>query len=228
MFTFLIYLDCPKAYHRPDHTIRIVEYHRKKYITPAPNIFTGTRTQGSFRVCKLCSSIPPTETNKIVFGSVLLSCLVTELQKTFSPGLEPSIDFRDYSLCSVISLNEQLWSWRRSSLLLNFRAKETTHTGTRTEDKFGVMTFLKFLPGFKVQACQFWCKLFVRSRAISDHTYTYPQCIPMMMVFALYRILCRRRDDRRCDTRRRVTSVEPHGVSWVGLGKERLFWVRSV
>jgi hypothetical protein len=29
MLIFLIDLNCPKAYHRPDHSIRIVEYHRK-------------------------------------------------------------------------------------------------------------------------------------------------------------------------------------------------------
>jgi hypothetical protein len=34
MLTFLIYLSCPKAYHRPDHLIWIVEYHRKKWLYP--------------------------------------------------------------------------------------------------------------------------------------------------------------------------------------------------
>jgi hypothetical protein len=31
MLTFLINLSCPKAYHGPGHSIRIVEYHRKNY-----------------------------------------------------------------------------------------------------------------------------------------------------------------------------------------------------
>jgi hypothetical protein len=29
--TFLVSLYCPEAYHRPDHSICIVEYHRKNY-----------------------------------------------------------------------------------------------------------------------------------------------------------------------------------------------------
>jgi hypothetical protein len=31
---------------------------------------------------------------------------------------------------------KQLWSWRRSSIVLSFRATETTLTGTRTQDTF--------------------------------------------------------------------------------------------
>jgi hypothetical protein len=33
MRTFLINLACPKGYHRPDHSIHIVEYHRKHSLT---------------------------------------------------------------------------------------------------------------------------------------------------------------------------------------------------
>jgi hypothetical protein len=39
---------CPKAYRRPDHSMCIVEYHRK--IIHKPTI-TNIRTRGSFRVC---------------------------------------------------------------------------------------------------------------------------------------------------------------------------------
>jgi hypothetical protein len=31
MLTFFTNLYCPKGYHSPDHSIRIVEYHRKNY-----------------------------------------------------------------------------------------------------------------------------------------------------------------------------------------------------
>jgi hypothetical protein len=34
MFTCIIDLYCPKAYHRPGHSIRIVEYHKKDYYYP--------------------------------------------------------------------------------------------------------------------------------------------------------------------------------------------------
>jgi hypothetical protein len=107
MLTFHINHCCPKAYHRPDHSIRIVEYDREKIVMRKLNIFTGTRTRDSFRVCNLCSCNLPAETNNFVLGSLLLSCLITELQKPSSPGLDPRTDFRVYGLCPVISSLKQ-------------------------------------------------------------------------------------------------------------------------
>jgi hypothetical protein len=37
MLTFRISLYCPKAYHKPDHSIRLVEYHRKKLLFLNPS-----------------------------------------------------------------------------------------------------------------------------------------------------------------------------------------------
>jgi hypothetical protein len=37
MLTFLNNLYCPKVYHKPDHSIRIVEYHRKKLSSLNPS-----------------------------------------------------------------------------------------------------------------------------------------------------------------------------------------------
>jgi hypothetical protein len=34
MLTFLINFYCPKAYHRPDHSISFVEYHKKLFLNP--------------------------------------------------------------------------------------------------------------------------------------------------------------------------------------------------
>jgi hypothetical protein len=96
---FLLDLYCLKAYHRPDHSIRIVECHRKIIIIiPKPNIFVDTRIQDSFRVCDSGSSNHIAETNNFVLCTVL-SCLVSELLKSSSSGLEPRTVVRDCRLC---------------------------------------------------------------------------------------------------------------------------------
>jgi hypothetical protein len=115
MLTFLINRYCPKAFHRPNHLIRIVEYQRK--IIPKSNIFTETRTQDSFRVRGLgfCNLLG--ETNNFVLCAVLLSCLVYKLQKPSSPRLAPRTVFgfvtlvpekflavtNNFVLCAVLS-----------------------------------------------------------------------------------------------------------------------------
>jgi hypothetical protein len=72
-----------------------------------PNILTGTRTQGCFRVCGPLSYNLFAETNNFGPASVLLSCLASELQKPPSPVLELSVRrskisvwFREISLPS--------------------------------------------------------------------------------------------------------------------------------
>jgi hypothetical protein len=52
------------------------------------NIFTETRNQYSFQICDLSSCNLLAETNNFVLCPVLLSCLVSELQKLSSPRLE--------------------------------------------------------------------------------------------------------------------------------------------
>jgi hypothetical protein len=91
MLTFLINLYCPKPYHRPAHSIRIVL---------KPVIFTETRTQNTCWVCDLSSCNLLTETNNSVLCAVLISCLISELQKNFSSGFEPRTVFRGCGLCS--------------------------------------------------------------------------------------------------------------------------------
>jgi hypothetical protein len=89
VFSFLTNLYCPKVYHEPNHSIRIVEYHRKIIIIiiiPKPNIFNETRIQGIFRVCDPSSCNLLAETNNFVLCVVFLLCLVSELQKP--PSLE--------------------------------------------------------------------------------------------------------------------------------------------
>jgi hypothetical protein len=86
--TYLISRYCPKAYHRPDHPTRIVEYHINYYYycyyyynIPKPNIFTETRT------------------HNFGLGAAFLSCLVSELQKPSSPGIEPGTVFWSCGVC---------------------------------------------------------------------------------------------------------------------------------
>jgi hypothetical protein len=53
-------------------------------------------------------------------------------------------------LLSCARRNKQLCSWRHSPIVLCFLATETTLTGTRKSSHvFRVLTFLKYLPGFK-------------------------------------------------------------------------------
>jgi hypothetical protein len=108
------------------------------------------------------------ETKNFGLGSVLLSFLGFEPQKPFSPGLEPRTDVRVCNLGTLICLPKQLWFWRRSSIVLSFRARGTALSGTRTQD-----TCPAFWPScvlFLVSAnkhTKFGANLFIRSRAIS-------------------------------------------------------------
>jgi hypothetical protein len=168
MLTFLIFvinLHCPKAYYRPDHSIRIVEYHRKKiFLNPTFSLEPKPRTV--FEFVTFAPVISPR--NNFVLGSVLLSCLVTELQKPPSLGLE-------------LRTLPEFWPFWNLFLV-------SRHELSKFDENW-----------------------FIRSRVISEHTHTPPQCISMM-AYPLYGILCRRYD-RRHDAGRRVASVVLCGVS---------------
>jgi hypothetical protein len=66
---------------------------------PTENILIKTRTQDSFRRYGLCSCNILAEINNFGLGAVILSCLVSELQKTSSPGIEPRTVFQGFDLC---------------------------------------------------------------------------------------------------------------------------------
>jgi hypothetical protein len=68
--------------------------------------------------------------------------------------------------------NKQLWSWRRSSAMLSFRATRTTFTGNRTLDNFPEFwpSCILFLVSREKHA-KFGVIRFYHSRAISKHTY---------------------------------------------------------
>jgi hypothetical protein len=87
ILTSLISLYCPKAYHRPEYLIHIIEHHGKTIIIiPKLSIFTETQTQDSFWVCGCSSSNLLIET--FCSFAVFLFSLVSELQKTSSLGLK--------------------------------------------------------------------------------------------------------------------------------------------
>jgi hypothetical protein len=75
------------------------------------SISIGTRTQDSFRACYLSSCNLLAETNKFCLGAVL-SCLVSELQKPSSSGLESRTVFGVVAFVPVIS------SPKRTTLVL--------------------------------------------------------------------------------------------------------------
>jgi hypothetical protein len=83
VFIFHISLFCSKGCLRPDYSILTFKYHRKTlFLNQAFSLGNKPRR---FRVC---SWVFP-EKN---FGSILLSCLLTELQLPYSPGLESRTD----------------------------------------------------------------------------------------------------------------------------------------
>jgi hypothetical protein len=57
------------------------------------NIFTEIRTQDNFRVCDLRFCNLLAKTNNVALCAILLSYLVSELQKPHSPELEPRTVF---------------------------------------------------------------------------------------------------------------------------------------
>jgi hypothetical protein len=60
--------------------------------------------------------------------------------------------------CSLTRRNKHLWSWRRSSIVLSFRATGTVLTENRTQDTFSGILTLFSLSGLKEYTCQVWCK----------------------------------------------------------------------
>jgi hypothetical protein len=86
------------------------------------------------RDCGPCFCNLHFETCNSGLRAVLLSWLVSELQKSSSPGLEPHDDFPGFRPLFLYSLprQKQLCSWRRSSIVFSSGASGTTFAGTRT------------------------------------------------------------------------------------------------
>jgi hypothetical protein len=83
-----------------------------------------------------------------MLNAVLLTCVVTELHKPSSPGLEPRTDFRGSFFCSYNAPAEtnNFGLGTVCCIVLGFYAKETIFTGTRNQDRFfGVAAFVPII-----------------------------------------------------------------------------------
>jgi hypothetical protein len=87
LLIFLASFYFPEAYNRSDPSVRIVEYLRKK-ITLKSNITNRTGTRTFFGFVTLARYFLG-KINTFCLGVFLLPCLVSELQKPSSSGLEP-------------------------------------------------------------------------------------------------------------------------------------------
>jgi hypothetical protein len=120
-------------------------------IIPKPNIFTGTRTQDSFRVCDLSSCNLLAETNNFVLYTILL-CLVSKLLKTSSSKIEPRTVSRGCGLCfcNVLFQTNNFGLGIVLISCLGSELQETTSPGLKLRTLCGVLTFLCSLYGLTV------------------------------------------------------------------------------
>jgi hypothetical protein len=165
MLTFHINSYCPKPYYRPDHSIRITKYHKEKISSPVIELRTV------FGFITFAPVIPQSK-QKILFLIPFFYRAQLLSYKKISQGLESCVDFRGiYPVIS--SLKEATLVLAPCSIVLSFRATETTLNGTRTQNILGALSFLKpFLVSRHKHAkfCKHW---FIPSRAMSERTYTH-------------------------------------------------------
>jgi hypothetical protein len=105
MLTFIINLYCPKVCYRPDHSIRIVGYHRKNIIIPKPDIFTETRMQDFFFVTSV-NVISSSIQTILFFAPFLYSCIMLRFRatETIFAGNQTQDSFSAYwPLCLLLS-----------------------------------------------------------------------------------------------------------------------------
>jgi hypothetical protein len=89
-----------KDYQRRDHSIHILQCHAMKF---SRNLtFIGIRTQYNFfRRYGICFCNRLFETNIFGLSAVLISCIVSELQKRPLPGLQLRIRFHNFDLPKI-------------------------------------------------------------------------------------------------------------------------------
>jgi hypothetical protein len=117
MFTFVINPYFPKAYHRPDHSRRIVEYHRKKLSlnqTFSPK--RETRTVIGFVTFVTLISPPKQIALVLALFFIVLSFRATE---TIFTRAQTQEFFGFLAFVPVTSRRNKLWSFRRSSIVLS-------------------------------------------------------------------------------------------------------------
>jgi hypothetical protein len=154
VLAFLINFYCPKACHRPDHSIRRVEYgwnyYYNYYTIPKRNLSNDTRTQDCFRVCDPSSCNLLAETNNFVLCAALISCLISQLQKPSSPELEPRTIFQGCGCsCNFLVETNDLALATFFCLAQFPRYRNHPHRFSNPIYVFGVLNFPKSLTGFK-------------------------------------------------------------------------------
>jgi hypothetical protein len=162
-----------KSWKQGDHSICITVYHRKHVLSLNP-FSPGLKPSSDFHDCGFCSCNLLTETNNVSFGTIHLSCLVSNYRNHLHHDSNPGHFFRVVAFLPVISSpNKQLWSWCHSSNMLSFWATETTCIRTQTQDNFwsSDLTFLKSLLGLKHKHAKCDANWFTCSWAISKYTY---------------------------------------------------------
>jgi hypothetical protein len=90
----------------------------------AGNILVTTHHWDSFRSCGLCFFNLLAGTNNFGLGAILLSCLVSEQQKTFLLGMAFKTVFRGYGLCFCNLLTETK-KFKLCAILLQSLVSET-------------------------------------------------------------------------------------------------------
>jgi hypothetical protein len=109
-------------------------------------LLVRTRTQDRFRCCGVCFYNLLFEANNFGLGAVILACLVSELHKTSSLGLEPRNIFRGFSICFCNLLFETN-KFVQGAILLSCLV---ALSGNRTQDTF----FRSFDPSMFSSCCQ--------------------------------------------------------------------------
>jgi hypothetical protein len=180
MLIFLINPYCPKAYRRTDHSIRIVENHRKKLLLLSLNTSSpGLEPKTVFGIVVFVPVISPPKKTSLDLPPFFYLAKFPSYRNHLYRDLNAERTFVILAFVLVISSPEQ------TTLALapfSYRAEfpSSAFTGTRTQDTFcGVVTFLKSLTGLKEYACQVWCKV---ACPFSSYKRTYMYTISILHI----------------------------------------------
>jgi hypothetical protein len=152
----------------PDHSIRIVEYHWKKLsLNQTSSRGLEPRTVFSF-VTLVPVIISPKQTTLDLapfFYRAWFPSNRNRLRRESNPGQF----FGFMAFVSVLSSSKQLLSWRRSSIVVSFRATGPALTGNRTQDTFPEFwPFYVFFLVSRKRHAKFGANWFIRPRDISE------------------------------------------------------------
>lgn len=126
---------CRTSYHRLDHTILIIEYNRKIKVIPKHSLRLEPSGFQAYGHIFLWSPYRNKQ-----FCSLWRSCIVLTswIKETVFIGNRTEDIFSGLCnfICNILFEADDFDSWRRSSVLLAFRATGNALTGNRTRDPF--------------------------------------------------------------------------------------------